>query len=76
MGDRQSVAILKVGDWCLYKDMVVKIVNNKPKSGRYLVEYQHNGEGFLSYIKQSRLTLLPKELNPILSDSISNKEEV
>ena len=64
------MVVLKAGDWCLHKDRVVKIVNDKPKSGRYLVKYAYNGEGYLSYIKESRLTLLPKELNPILSDSI------
>jgi hypothetical protein len=64
------MVVLKAGDWCLFENRVVKVINNERKSGRYLVAYNHNGEGFFSYIKQSRLTLLPKELNPILSDSI------
>ena len=76
MGNGQSVAVLKVGDWCLLENRVVKVMTNELKGGRYLVMYKHNGEGFYSYVSPPNLTLLPEGLNPILSDSISNKEDV
>lgn len=70
------MAILKAGDWCLYKDRVVRVMSSRPKSGRYLIEFRHNEEGFFSYVDQRYVTKLPEELYPILSDSILNKEEL
>lgn len=70
------MVVLKIGDWCLFGNRVVNVVTSELKGGRYLVMYEYNGEKFYSYALPAHLTLLPEGLNPILSDSILNKEKV
>jgi len=68
------MVVLSKGNWCLYKDRVAKVMSNRPKNGRYLIQYELNGKEYLSWISRPWLTPVPEGLTPILSDSIRKGE--
>lgn len=71
MGDRQSVAVLSKGDWCLHdKGRVCRIVY----TGLNIVHVYWSDVNLYGYADPRKLTPLPPQLNLILSDSISNGE--
>jgi hypothetical protein len=67
MGDRQSVVVLKKDDWCLHnEERVCRIVETGLNIiGVYWTDVNKHG-----FADPRKLTLIPKELYPILSDSI------
>ena len=79
MGDRQSVVVLKVGDWVVYQNH--DAVNPQPRLCRVVAKEEWRAEVEVWWIdvdgwgfaNQKYLTPLPDGLTPILSDSI--KEE-
>ena len=73
MGDRESVVVLKVGDWVLTSNNTVariRLIQGGVVNGRYDSQKWYGVSEENPY-RRHQLTLLPKELYPILSDSIS-----
>jgi hypothetical protein len=74
MGNGQSVALLKKGDWVLTKDRGIGWVGVVDYlTGYALIEFGSNPQDYSNFLYEPKsLTKLPDELYPILSDSISN----
>ena len=75
MGNRQSMAVLKVDDWVLIKgEGIGKITLLNYTKSYHLVDLLDGTSNFSVLRNQDNMTRLPEGLNPILSNSI-NKEK-
>ena len=79
MGDRQSMVVLNWGDWVEIDGYVWVVGMQEEKGGRVFIE-RRLGDSLEVVRRWVRLTdditKLPKELYPILSDSILFKEDI
>lgn len=72
MGNRQSMAVLKKGDWCLYMG---KRICQVKLLGLNITNVYWTDVEMYGYADPNNLTPLPEELYPILLSSISTGEE-
>ncbi len=73
MGDRQSMVVLKAGDWVKFSVGDDQLVGQiRDFMGKSIFVCTLDGSIYTRY--SNELTRLPKGLNPILSDSISKGE--